>query len=77
MSLTFTPGNLITCFRVRNHVKEWLDIHRKSPSPERTKEISTRIMTLSRFLPEPLKVQEFLHAFSDNLLRDQSLLLGN
>lgn len=63
-------------FRVRNQVKEWLDIHRKSASEERTKEISSRIMILSRFLPEPLKVQEFLHQFSDNLLRDQSLLLG-
>lgn len=62
--------------RVRNHVKEWLEIHRKQTGPERTKEISARIMVLSRFLPEPLKVQEFLHLFSDNLLRDQSLLLG-
>ncbi|XP_065203683.1 sister chromatid cohesion protein PDS5 homolog B [Planococcus citri] len=61
---------------VRNHVKEWLEIHRKPATAERSKEISSRIMVLSRFLPEPLKVQEFLHQFSDNLLRDQALLLG-
>lgn len=64
-------------FRVRNQVKEWLEIHRKPASPERSKEISSRITVLSRFLPEPLKVQEFLNTFSENLLRDQSLLLGN
>lgn len=58
-------------------MKEWLEIHRKPASQERSKEISSRITVLSRFLPEPLKVQEFLNTFSENLLRDQSLLLGN
>ncbi len=52
-------------------------MHRKPACPERAKEISSRIMILARFLPEPLKVQEFLHMFSDNLLKDQTLLLGN
>lgn len=66
----------INIYRVRNQVKEWLELHRKQPLPERAKDISSRIMVLSRFLPEPLKVQEFLHQFSENLLRDQTLLLG-
>lgn len=76
MSVSTKAGVFYRRHRVRNHVKEWLEIHRKPAIPERAKEISSRIMVLSRFLPEPLKVQEFLHQFSENLLRDQALLLG-
>ena len=57
-------------------MKEWLDIHRKPVGEERAKEISSYVQVLSRFLPEPSKVQEFLNLFSEFLLRDQTLLVG-
>ena len=57
-------------------MKEWLEIHRKPKSDERAKEISAFVPVLARFLPEPTRVQEFLHMFSETLLRDQALLLG-
>ncbi|XP_034247341.1 sister chromatid cohesion protein PDS5 homolog B [Thrips palmi] len=61
---------------VRRSVGEWLEIHRKPQSPERDRDIQQRIVALSRFLPEPVKAQEFLARFSTNLLKDQSLLIG-
>ncbi|KAK7793042.1 hypothetical protein R5R35_004471 [Gryllus longicercus] len=61
---------------VRRSVSEWLELHRRPHSVERDREISAKIMVLSRFLPEPVKAQEFLTKFSVDLLRDQQLLLG-
>lgn len=61
---------------VRRSVAEWLEIHRRPQSSERDKEILARVVTISRFLPEPVKSQEFLAKFSNNLLRDRVLLLG-
>lgn len=55
---------------------EWLELHRRVPSLERDKEITSRIIALSRFLPEPLKSQEFLARFSKHMLKDPTLLLG-
>lgn len=63
--------------RVRRAVAEWLEVHRRPQSTERDKELAARVVTLSRFLPEPLKSQEFLAKFSANLLRDNTLMLGN
>lgn len=63
--------------RVRRAVAEWLEVHRRPQSTERDKELAARVITLSRFLPEPLKSQEFLAKFSANLLRDNTLMLGN
>ncbi|KAK3923322.1 Sister chromatid cohesion protein PDS5-like protein B [Frankliniella fusca] len=61
---------------VRKSVGEWLEIHRRPPSPERDRDIQQRIVAISRFLPEPVKAQEFLTKFSANLLKDQTLLTG-
>lgn len=61
---------------VRSKVKEWLIIHRRPRSPENDKEIADCINVLSKFLPEPLKVQEFLRRFSDNLFKEESTLAG-
>lgn len=61
---------------VRRAVAEWLEVHRRPQSTERDKELAGRVVTLSRFLPEPLKSQEFLAKFSANLLRDNTLMLG-
>ena len=55
---------------------EWLEVHRRPASQERDKEISSRLAVISRFLPEPVKAQEFLTKFSVNLLKDSALLAG-
>jgi len=62
--------------QVRKSVGEWLELHRRPQSLERDKEITARVIAISRFLPDPLKAQEFLARFSKNMLQDQSLLLG-
>uniref|UniRef100_A0A1B6DQW8 Uncharacterized protein n=1 Tax=Clastoptera arizonana TaxID=38151 RepID=A0A1B6DQW8_9HEMI len=61
---------------VRRSVSEWLEVHRRQPSLERQKELAARVVTLSRFLPEPIKSQEFLSKFSQDMLKDTALLLG-
>lgn len=55
---------------------EWLDVHRQPATPDREKDISSKLVGLSRFLPEPVKAQEFLTKFSQHLLRDATLLVG-
>jgi len=61
---------------VRRSVSEWLELHRRPQSAERDKEMAARVTVLSRFLPEPVKAQEFLTKFSVNLMRDPALLQG-
>lgn len=41
-----------------------------------TPELSQKILQISRFLPDPTKVQEFLQKFSQHLKKDQALLQG-
>ncbi len=53
-----------------------MEIHRRPASAERDRDIQQRIVAISRFLPEPVKAQEFLTKFSANLLKDPSLLMG-
>ena len=57
-------------------MSEWLEHHRRPQSAERDKEMAARVTVLSRFLPEPVKAQEFLTKFSVNLMRDPALLQG-
>ncbi|XP_049833683.1 sister chromatid cohesion protein PDS5 homolog B-B isoform X1 [Schistocerca gregaria] len=59
---------------VRRSVAEWLELHRRPQSMERDREIVTKVAVLSRYLPEPVKAQEFLTKFSSDLLRDGALL---
>jgi hypothetical protein len=61
---------------VRRSVSEWLELHRRPQNAERDKEMAARVTVLSRFLPEPVKAQEFLTKFSVNLMRDPALLQG-
>ncbi|PSN32596.1 hypothetical protein C0J52_15180 [Blattella germanica] len=61
---------------VRRSVSEWLELHRRPQTAERDKDMAGRITVLSRFLPEPVKAQEFLTKFSIHLLRDAQLLQG-
>jgi hypothetical protein len=78
LPITVTDINRLSLYlyRVRKSVGEWLELHRRPQSLERDKEIATRVVAISRFLPDPLKAQEFLAKFSKNMLKDNSLLLG-
>ena len=67
---------IVYYFSVRRSVSEWLELHRRPQTAERDKDMAARITILSRFLPEPVKAQEFLTKFSVHLLRDQALLQG-
>lgn len=64
------------CCSVRRSVSEWLELHRRPQSAERDKDMAARVTVLSRFLPEPVKAQEFLTKFSVHLMRDPALLIG-
>jgi sister-chromatid-cohesion protein PDS5 len=61
---------------VRRSVSEWLELHRRPHCAERDKDMAARVTVLSRFLPEPVKAQEFLTKFSVHLMRDPALLQG-
>jgi len=56
-------------FSVRRAVVEWLDIVKNGKA-----ELTTKIHQISRFLPDPMKVQEFLQKFSTHMKKDARLL---
>ncbi|XP_037070380.1 sister chromatid cohesion protein PDS5 homolog A-A-like [Pollicipes pollicipes] len=60
---------------VRKTVQELLELHRAPPSDEREKEKALRISYLSKFLPDPVKAQEFIRKFSVHLAQEEALLL--
>ncbi|BET00337.1 PDS5, Hypothetical protein cohesion maintenance, homolog [Nesidiocoris tenuis] len=62
--------------QARRLTAEWLSLHRLPASPEREKDISARIVVLSKLLPDQVKAQEFLGKFSQAMFRDQTLLQG-
>ncbi|XP_047482987.1 sister chromatid cohesion protein PDS5 homolog B-A-like [Penaeus chinensis] len=59
---------------VRKNVAELIELHRKPQDEERDREIAYRLGHLTKFLPDPLKVQEFLRKFSQHLNTDSQLL---
>lgn len=59
---------------VRKNVAEVIELHRKPQDEERDREIGYRLGLLTKFLPDPLKVQEFLRKFSQHLTTDPQLL---
>ncbi|XP_076031392.1 cohesin associated factor B pds5 isoform X2 [Oratosquilla oratoria] len=59
---------------VRKNVAELIELHHKPQDEERDKEIAIRLSHLAKFLPDPLKVQEFLKKFSSHLNSDTQLL---
>ncbi|KAG0728388.1 Sister chromatid cohesion protein PDS5 B-B [Chionoecetes opilio] len=59
---------------VRRHVAELVELHRRSQDEERDKEVNVRLNQLTKYLPDPLKVIEFLKKFSAHLSSDQQLL---
>lgn len=61
-------------FRIRSHLKEFLDNHKKEDSPQKDREIQASIKLLTRYLPESVKAAEFIGKFSQHLIKDPSLL---
>lgn len=59
---------------VRKCVAELVELHKKPDSDEKGKEIACRLGHLTKFLPDPLKVQEYLKRFSQDLSTDPQLL---
>lgn len=58
---------------MRRAVVEWLEIVKK---PDAMVEVVAKIHQISRFLPDPMKVQEFLQKFSAHMKKDSALLQG-
>ena len=61
----------------RKSIAEFVELHKNGDSgddKEKEKEIALRIGQISKSLPDPLKVQEYLREFSNNLWRDSKLL---
>jgi len=56
---------------VRRAVVEWIEIVKKTDAKN---ELMTKIHQISRFLPDPMKVQEFLQKFSTHMKKDNRLL---
>lgn len=52
---------------------EWLEIVKK---PDAMVELVAKIHQISRFLPDPMKVQEFIQKFSAHMRKDSALLQG-
>lgn len=62
---------------VRRSVAEWVDLHRKPPTPAVQKEMIAKVLHISsKFLPESVKAQEFLNKFSGHMKKAPELLQG-
>jgi len=59
---------------VRKAVTEWLALYQEEKSDNRNKKILVKIHSLSKFLPEPMKSQEFLKRLSSAMMTNASLL---
>ncbi|CAH0549988.1 unnamed protein product [Brassicogethes aeneus] len=62
---------------VRKLVLEWLELHRrhdKMGGDAMSKEMSAKVLALSKCLPEPVKAFEFLSNLSSHMRRDSALL---
>ena len=49
-------------------------LHRLPPGEERTKAISMKVHSISKFLPEPVKVMEFIKKLSQHMATDETML---
>ena len=58
---------------MRRSVVEWIEIIKR---PDASTELTNKILQISRFLPDPMKVQEFLQKFSAHMKKDPALLQG-
>lgn len=55
-------------------VCEFLELHHRPESEERDQEIAMKVIQVSKFLPDPVKAQEFIIKLSNNLLTQPELL---
>jgi hypothetical protein len=69
----FSFPNILFC-RIRKLVSEVLELQSRNQDDERDKELNTKIVLLSKHLPEPVKAHEFLRKFSAHMSKDPSLL---
>ncbi|XP_003426788.1 sister chromatid cohesion protein PDS5 homolog B isoform X2 [Nasonia vitripennis] len=60
---------------VRRSVSEWIEIIKRTESAA-APELAAKVLQISRFLPDPMKVQEFLQKFSAHLKKDPALMQG-
>lgn len=74
--LIFLFSYFLSFNRVRRAVVEWVDIIKKPESPNRDRDLMNKILQISRFLPDPMKVQEFLQKFSVHMKKEPALLQG-
>ncbi|XP_028176870.1 sister chromatid cohesion protein PDS5 homolog B-B isoform X2 [Ostrinia furnacalis] len=62
---------------VRRTVAEWIELHRKPPTPAVQKKMISKVLHISsKFLPESVKAQEFLNKFSLHMKQAPELLQG-
>jgi len=61
--------------QVRKAVNEMVGYHRLPQSEERDKTITMKIHQIAKFLPDPVKVIEFIKKLSAHMSSDQSMLL--
>lgn len=62
---------------VRRTVAEWVELHRKPPTPAVQKEMMSKVLHISsKFLPESVKAQEFLNKFSSHMKQAPEMLQG-
>ncbi|CAG9131425.1 unnamed protein product [Plutella xylostella] len=62
---------------VRRTVAEWIELHRKPPTPAVQKELMSKVLHIStKFLPDSVKAQEFLTKFSQHMKQAPELLQG-
>lgn len=59
---------------VRRSVQDWLEIVKTKDTA--SSECNTKIHQISRYLPDPMKVLEFLQKFSNHMKQDLALLNG-
>ncbi|XP_050425690.1 sister chromatid cohesion protein PDS5 homolog B-like [Adelges cooleyi] len=59
---------------IRSYLKEFVNIHKKADHDNKELEIQTSIKLLTRYLPEPVKANEFINKFSQQLRSDANLL---
>lgn len=62
---------------VRRSVAEWVELHRKPPSPLVQKELISKVLHIStKYLPDSVKAQEYLNKFSLHMKQSTDLLIG-
>lgn len=62
---------------MRRTVAEWVELHKRPTTPNTIKELKARVQQIStKFLPEPVKAQEFLAKLSLHMRRDPQLMQG-